>query len=187
MRRGRNSRASTSDWSADPTGTDTPSVSPRNDGHLSARRDPQARRRHATHRVGRVRARPRTRRVRFRPVRCGCRRGRRCGDGFRLRPVDRPQRLGVARWTDARNRRDRAPSRPCAAWFSRQLGANRGIASANERQGVRQARRLALAVGRLRRRRMRRRDRRCGPARTIASPATRRWPSRRSRASSCAP
>ena len=64
---------------------------PWDDGHLSARRDPQTRRRHATHPVGRVRAGPRTRRVRLRPVQCRRRRRRRRGDGFRLRPVDRPQ------------------------------------------------------------------------------------------------
>ncbi len=157
--RGRNFRASMSDWSAVTTGTATRSVTPRDDGHLSARRDPQARRRHAAHTVRRVRARPRTRRVRLRPVQYGCRRGRRCGDGFRLRPVDRPQRPGAARWADAGNRRDRAPSGPCAAWFSRQLGADRGLASPNE-PGHGAGRRVALAVGRVRRRRVRRG--RCG-------------------------
>ena len=61
----------------------------RSDGN--ARCDPQARPDHATHPVRRVRPRPRTRRVRLRAVQYGCRRRRRCGDGFRVRPIHRPQ------------------------------------------------------------------------------------------------
>ena len=63
----------------------------RSDGILCARRDPQARPHHAPHPAPRVRARPRTRRVRLRPVQRGRCRRRRCGDGLRLRPVHRPQ------------------------------------------------------------------------------------------------
>ena len=121
----------------------------------------------------------------FVPSTCGCRRGRRRGDGIRLRPVDRPQRPGAARRADAGNRRDRAPSGPCATRFSRQLGADRGLASPHERGTRREAEWhwlwdayvVGLCVAAIEGR---------ASCSTTVSPATCRWLSRRWRASSCA-
>ena len=75
----------------------------------------------------RFRARPRTRRVRLRPIQRGRRRGRRGGDGIRLRQIHRPQRSGAARRADHGNDGDRAPSGPGTARLSRQLGTDGGI------------------------------------------------------------
>ena len=90
--RRRSSRASTSGWSADRHryGYAVGSPETRRDSPSPTRSSSTTSPRAAPSPVAFGR-RPRTRRVRLRPVQHGRRRRRRCGDGFRLRPVHRPQ------------------------------------------------------------------------------------------------